>query len=101
MIYRIHNGLPVYNRSRDPLTLTAEQEADYLLLVCRGRAEGLSYPEDLLPQCTRADSGVPLMTMVNCLLEFLRSGGSHVLLRRLWGCFRATRGAEDRLYNVT
>ena len=38
--------------------------------------------------------------MVNCLIELLRFGGSYLLLRKLWGCFRATLGPENPLYNV-
>ena len=43
VIYRVHNGLRVYGRLRDLLTLSAEQEADYLSQVCRGCAEGFSF----------------------------------------------------------
>ena len=93
--YRVHNGLPVYGRMRDPLTLSAEQKAEYSSRPCRGRAEGFPFPEDLLPSCTREGSNVPLMTIVDCLLERLRWGGSNVFLRRLWGCFRATLKSED------
>ena len=66
---------------------------------CKGKSEGFSFPEDLLPACTRVDSAVPLMTMVNCLLELCRCGGSYVLLSRLWCCFRAKMGTENPLYN--
>ena len=59
--YRVHNGLPVYNRLRDPMLLSAEQEADFLTRVCRGRSKGFSFPEDLLPSCTREGSSVPLL----------------------------------------
>ena len=98
--YKVHNGLPVYGRMRDPLTLSAEKRAEYSSRPCRGRAEGFSFPEDLLPPCTREGSNAPLTTMVNCLLELLCCGGSYVLLRRLWDCFRATLESEDPLYNV-
>ena len=81
VIYRVNNGLPVNNRLRDPITLSAEQEAPCLSRICRCRAEGFIFPEDLLPQCTCEDSNVPLMTMVNCLVELLCCGGSYVLLR--------------------
>ena len=95
--YRVHNGLPVYGR--DPLTLSAEQRAIYSSRPCRGRA-GFPFPENFLPPCTGEGSDVPLMAMMNCLLELLRWGGSYVFLRRLWGCFRATLKSEDPLYNV-
>ena len=97
--YRVHNGLPVYNRLRDPMILSAEQEADFLSRACRGRAECFSFPEDL--QCNREDSSVLLLTMVKSLMELLRCGGSYLLLRKLWGYFRATLGREDPLYLLT
>ena len=37
---------------------------------------------------------------MNCLLELLRSGGSNTLLRKLWGCFRATLGPENPLCSL-
>ena len=43
---------------------------------------------------------MPLMTMMICLVELLRCGRGYVLLRRLWGCFRATLEFEDLPYNV-
>ena len=101
LTYRVHNGLPVYNRLRDPMVLSAEQEADFLSRVCRGRAEGFSFPEELLPSCTREGSSVPLLTMVTSLMELLRYGGSYLLLRKHWGCFWATLGRENPLYSLT
>ena len=41
------------------------------------------------------------MTMINCLVELLRSGGDYLLLRKLWGHFRATLGTDSPLYNLT
>ena len=81
------------------MVLSAEQEADFLSRVCRGRAEG--FPEDLLPSCTREGSSVPLLTMVTSLMELLRCGGSYLLLRKLRGCFRATLGRKNPLYSLT
>ena len=96
--YRVREGLPVFNRLMDPLELSAEQVSNFLSRPSKGLAEWFSFPEDLLPSCTRVDSSIPLLTMVNCLLELFRSGGSYVLLRKLWGCFRATLGPENPLY---
>ena len=67
---------------------------------CKGKAEGFSFPEDLLPACTKYDSSVPLLILVNCLLELLRSGGNYTLLRKLWDCFRATLGPDNPLYTL-
>ena len=40
------------------------------------------------------------MTMINCLVELLRSGGDYLLLRKLLGPFRATLGTDSPLYNL-
>ena len=86
--YRVQNNLPTYNRLMDPMDLSGTQIDEYM------------NPEDLLPACTQVDSSIPLMTLINCLLELLRSRGSYTLLRKLWGCFRATLGPEDPLFNL-
>ena len=98
--YRFQNGLTVFNRLHDPKTLSAEQEADYLSRVFRGHSEEFSFPEFVLPQCTGEVSRVSLPTMVNCLMELMRCGGSYVLMCKLWGCFRSTLGPEDPLYSL-
>ena len=95
--YRFYNGLAVFNRLRDPMTLS-EQEADYLLRVCRGHADEFSFSQDLLPQCTRESSSVPLMIMVSFLMELLLCGGNYVLLRILRVCSGATLVPDDPLY---
>ena len=98
--YRVQNGLPVYNRLMDPMVLSDAQLEEYRNRPSKGKDEGFSFPEDLLPACVQPDSSVPLMTMVNCLIELLRFGGSYTLLRKLWGCFRATLGPENPLYSI-
>ena len=40
------------------------------------------------------------MTMFNCLIELLPSGGSYTLLRRLWGSFLATLRRDNPLYSL-
>ena len=99
--YRVHHSLSVFNRLQDPLELKPSQRADYLARPCKEKPEGFSFPEDLLPSCTKADSNIPLMTLVNCVLELLRSGGNYVFLQKLWGHFRASSGAEIPLYELT
>ena len=98
--YRVRNDMPVYNRLMDPMILSESQVAEYRDWPSKGKSEGFSFPEDLLPACTQVNSSVPLMTMVNCLLELLRCGGSYTLLRRLWGNFRATLGRDNPLYSL-
>ena len=99
--YRVHQGLQVYNKLLDPMELSESQTQEYLARPFKEKPEGFSFPEDLLPSCTRVDSSVPLLTMVNCLIELLRSGGYFLLLRKLWGLFRATLASENPLYNLT
>ena len=64
------------------------------------KPEGFSFPEELLPACTQMDSSVTLMTLVNFLSELLHAGGSSLLIRKMWGCFRATLGLANPLYNL-
>ena len=85
----------------DPMELSESQTQEYLSRPFKEKPEGFSFPEDLLPSCTRVDSNVPMMTMVNCLIEMLRSGGDYLFLRKLWGHFRATLASENPLYSLT
>ena len=98
--YRVQHNMPVYDQLMKPLELTPEQRDGYLNQETVEKDEGFSFPEDLLPTCTRIDSTVPLLTMVNCVAELCRWGGSCVLLRKLWGNFRATLGPDIPLYNL-
>ena len=98
--YRVRNDMPVFNRLMDPMVLSESQVAEYRDWPSKGKSEGFSFPEDLLPACTQVNSSVPLMTMVNCLIELLRPGGSYTLLRRLLGSFRATPGHDNPLYSL-
>ena len=99
--YSVHYGLQVYNKLLDPMESSEAQAQVYLSRPFRERPQGSSFAEDLLTSCTRMDSGVPLMTMVKCLVELLRSGGNYILLRKSWGHFRGPLGSENPLYNLT
>ena len=83
-----------------PLELTSKERAAYLSQDVVDKDEGFSFPEDLLPACTRVDSTIPLLTMVNCVAELCRWGGSYTLLRKLWSNFRATLGRDNPLYSL-
>ena len=98
--YRVRNDMPVFNRLMDPMVLSENQLAEYWDWPTNGKSEGFSFPEDLLPACVQVTSSVPMMTMVNCLIEMFRYGGSYTLLRRLWGSFRATLVRDNPLYNL-
>ena len=98
--YRVQQGLPVFDQLMKPLELTSNERDEYLGRDVVEKGEGFSFPEDLLPSCTRVDSTIPLLTMVNCVAELCRWGGSYILLRKLWGNFRATLGPDNPLYNL-
>ena len=98
--YRVQHGMPVFDQLMKPLELTSEQRAEYLSQDAIEKDEGFSFPEDLLPACTRVDSTIPLLTMVNCVAELSRWGDSYVLLRKQWGNFRATLGPGNPLYSL-
>ena len=74
--YRVQQGLPVFDQLMKPLELTSKERAAYLSQDVVDKDEGFSFPEDLLPACTRVDSTIPLLTMVNCVAELCRWGGS-------------------------
>ena len=99
--YRVHQGLQVYNKLLDPMEVSDVQTRDYLARPFKEKSDGFSFLEDLLPACTRIDSSVPLITMINCLVELLRTGGDYLQLRKLWGHFRATLGSDSPLYRLT
>ena len=75
--------------------LTVNQVAHYLSPSFKDKSEGFSFLEDLLPACFRVKSSVPLLTIVNCLGELFSAVGDYLLLRGLWGYFRATHGPEN------
>ena len=98
--YRVHSGLPVYNRWLEPMELTAAQIAEYKAQPFVDLAEGFPFPEDLVPKHAQVDSKVPFMTMISAVCEWLRSGGDFTLLRRLWACFRACLGERAPEYQL-
>ena len=51
--YRVQNGLPVYNRLMDPMTLSEVQLEEYRSRPGKGKNKGFSFPEDLLPACAQ------------------------------------------------
>ena len=57
--------------------------------------------EDEVDALVGVPSNVPPTTLVGCLLELLRSGGSQAFLRRLWNQFRTTLPVESPYASVT
>ena len=53
------------------------------------------FVEDEVDALVGVPSNVPPTTLVGCLFELLRSGGSQVFLRRLWNQFRTTLPVES------
>ena len=56
--------------------------------------------EDEVDALVGVPSNVPPTTLVGCLFELLRSGGSQVFLRRLWNQFRTTLPVESPYASV-
>ena len=98
--YRVHTGLPVYNKLMEKMSLSEEQMAEFRNRPFVDMAEGYPFPEDLLPKHSKPESKVPFMTMISCLCELLRGGGDFSTLRRLWGLFRVTLPETAPQYHV-
>ena len=80
--YRVHKGMPIFNQLRQLIALTDEELNQYRSRPFEEKALGYLFPEDRLPKHSQIHSRVPLLTMVSCLTEVLRGGGSFTMLRR-------------------
>ena len=98
--YRVHMGLPVYNKLMEPMELSARQKDDFLARPFVDLGGEFPFPEDMLPKHSKASSKVPLMTLVSSLSDVLRSGGDFTLVRRLWGYFLASLGGRDPEFSL-
>ena len=52
VIYRVQQGLPVFNKLMDPIELSESQRSYFLSCPFKDKSEGSSFPEDLLPPST-------------------------------------------------
>ena len=95
VVYRLHMGLPVYNKLMEPMTLSSCQEDEFRSQLFLDLGPEFPFPEDLLPKHSRVDSKLPFMTLVSCFCDWLRSGGDSSLVQRLWGHFLATLGERE------
>ena len=87
VVYRLHMGLPIYNKLKEPMTLSSRQEEEFRSRPFVDWGPEFPFPGDLLPKHSRVGSKVPFMTLVSCFCDWLRSGGDFSLVRRLWGSF--------------
>ena len=98
--YRVHMGLPVYNKLMEKMDLSAQQVADFKSRPFVDLSEGYAFPEDLLPKHSRVESRVPFMALVSCLCDLLRLVGDFALLRRLWNHFCSSLGEREPEYQL-
>ena len=56
--YRVRYDMPVFNRLMDPMVLSEDQLAEYRDWPTKGKSEGFSFPEDLLPARIQVNSSV-------------------------------------------
>ena len=98
--YRGQMGMPIYNILLEPMELSDKQRAEYLPQLFVDLGSEYPFPEDLLPRHSQASSGVPRMTLVGCMCEFLRSGGNFTIVRRLWGHFVSSLAEQQTELSV-
>ena len=95
VVYRLHMGLPIYNKLMEPMTLSSPQEDAFRSRPFVALGPEFSFPEDLLTKHAKVDSKVPFMTLVSGFCDWLRNGGDFSLVQRLWGLFLATLGERE------
>ena len=83
-------GLKVYDYFAHEVTLTAEKRAEIMSRPPVILGDERSFAEDAIASGVDIDANVPTLTLVNCTLSWLRTGGPWLLVRRLWGDFRTT-----------
>ena len=71
-------------------TISAELRDEILLTPPVTLGKRYPFIEDEIDSIVGVPSNIPPSTLVGCLFELLRSGGSQSLLRRLWMQFRTT-----------
>ena len=77
--------------------LRAEKEKTPAVVLGRKN----SFVEDEVDALVGVESNVPSSVSVGGLFELLRSGGSHMFLRRIWNQFRATLPVESNCAQAT
>ena len=69
VVYRVHMGLPLYNKFMEPLVLSARQEDEFRARPFVDLGGEFPFPGDILLKNANAESKGPLMTFVLCLKE--------------------------------
>ena len=102
--YRFDHEDCIYAEKFDPIpvsevSLELRAEIEKTPPVTLGRMN--NFLEDELDALVGVPSNVPPTTLVGCLFELLRCGGSQTFLRRLWNQFRTTLPADSPYACVT
>ena len=102
--YRLDHEDVIYSENLGAIPIaevSAELRAEIELTppVRLGRMS--KFVEDEVDALVGVPSNVPPTTLVGCLFELLRSGGSQVFLRRLWNQFRTTLPVEGPYASVS
>ena len=102
--YRLDHEDVIYSENVDAIPVaevSAELRAEIELTppVTLGRMN--KFVEDEVDALVGVPSNVPPTTLVGCLFELLKSGGSQVFLRRLWNQFRTTLPVESPYASVS
>ena len=102
--YRLDHEEFLYTTSFDEVpvaSISAELRAEIekTPAVVLGRKN--PFVEDGVDALVGVESNVPSSVLVGGLFELLRSGGSHMFLRRIWNQFRATLPVESNCAQAT
>ena len=102
--YRYNHEDVIYTEKFDPIRIAdfpaeLRAEIEETSPVVLGKMN--KFIEDEVDALVGVTSNVPPTTLVGCLFELLRSGGSQVFLRRLWNQFRTTFPVESPCASVT
>ena len=102
--YRLDHEDVIYSENLDAIPVaevSAELRAEIELTppVTLGRMN--KFVEDEVDALVGLPSNVPPTTLVGCLFELPRSGGTQVFLRRLWNQFRTTLPVESPYASVS
>ena len=91
-IYEL-NGVDVI-----PASELTQEETDIIMTRKAVVASGpFAFPEDNHQNLEHITSEVPISTLLTCVLELLRHGGSYSLLRKQWCQFRSSLGTHSGL----